>query len=125
MLKEDGGPSLAERMRGIPWYGADNSRVPGWDQLRARLIGIDDKPALYVFSTCINLIRTLPALQHDTHKPEDLDSSGEDHAADGLRYGLMSRPWVAPAPAKDKPYDSWEATFKRQRDDDADNWKIA
>jgi Terminase large subunit, T4likevirus-type, N-terminal len=125
MLKEDGGPSLAERMRGIPWYGADNSRVPGWDQLRARLIGIDDKPALYVFSACINLIRTLPALQHDTHKPEDLDSSGEDHAADGLRYGLMSRPWVAPAPAKDAPYDSWEATFKRQRDEGGDSWKVA
>jgi hypothetical protein len=125
MLKEDGGPSLAERMRGIPWYGADNSRVPGWDQLRARLIGIDDKPALYIFSTCINLIRTLPALQHDTHKPEDCDSNMEDHAPDALRYGGMSRPWVAPAPAKDKPYDSWEATFKRQRDEGGDSWKVS
>jgi hypothetical protein len=79
MMKEDGGPSMAERMRGIPWYGADNSRVSGWDQVRSRLIGIDGKPALYIFSTCTNLIRTLPALQHDTHKPEDLDSDGEDH----------------------------------------------
>lgn len=78
-LREDGGPSIAERMRPIPWYGADNSRVAGWDQIRSRLVGMDEKPMLYVFATCLNLIRTLPALQHDERKPEDLDSDGEDH----------------------------------------------
>ena len=49
---------------------------------------------LFIFSTCTNLVRTLPALQHDESNLEDLDSDGEDHAADALRYGLMSRPWV-------------------------------
>ena len=35
---------------------------------------------LYVFSTCTHLIRTLPALQHDPDRPEDVDTDGEDHA---------------------------------------------
>jgi hypothetical protein len=92
---EDGGPSMASRMReaaGLTWGAADNKRIPGWDQVRRRLVGEDDKPFLYVFSTCIHLIRTLPALQHDEHKPEDLDTKAEDHAADALRYGCMHNP---------------------------------
>ena len=47
------------------------------------------------------LIRTLPALQHDKDKPEDLDTEGEDHLGDALRYGCMSRPWTQSKP-KDK-----------------------
>ena len=89
---EDGGPSMASRMSraaGLSWGAADNKRVSGWDQVRRRLIGEDGKPLLYVFSTCIHLIRTLPALQHDEHNPEDLDTKAEDHAADALRYGCM------------------------------------
>lgn len=125
MMKEDGGPSMAERMRGIPWTGADNSRIAGWDQVRSRLIGMDGKPALYVFSTCTNLIRTLPALQHDTLKPEDLDSDGEDHAADTLRYLCMGRPWKAPLPSPAKPKDSWARAFAGGRDDSGSDWKIA
>ena len=42
-----------------------------------------------MFETCANLIRTLPALIYDDHKVEDVDTDGEDHAADALRYGLM------------------------------------
>lgn len=51
-------------------------------------------PMWYCFKTCVALIRTLPALQHDIKKPEDCDTDGEDHAPDALRYGLMSRPWT-------------------------------
>src|SRR5262249_38890035 len=101
----DGGPSIAERMaratEGAVWFRkADNRRVGirgamgGWDQLRARLKGTDGRPMLYVFSTCKDLIRTLPALQHDPNRPEDLDTEGEDHAADALRYACMSRPYI-------------------------------
>ena len=31
-------------------------------------------------------------LQYDEHKPEDLDTDGEDHVADEVRYFCMSRP---------------------------------
>ena len=47
-------------------------------------------PKLKVFSTCTNLIRTIPDLIHDELKPEDLDTDGEDHAADELRYLLQT-----------------------------------
>jgi hypothetical protein len=98
----DGGPSIAERMarRGVYFRRADNARVPargalgGWDQLRARLVGEGGRPGIYVFSTCADTIRTLPALQHDAGRPEDVDSDGEDHAADEVRYACMSRPFV-------------------------------
>lgn len=57
-------------------------------------------PMWYCFKTCVHLIRTLPALQHDMDNPEDCDTDGEDHAPDALRYGLMSRPWTRPRPQK-------------------------
>lgn len=99
----DGGPSIAERMAkaGAVFTPADNKRVTargamgGWDQMRARLRGNDDGHAmLFFFETCIHSIRTIPALQHDQDKPEDLDTDGEDHAADETRYACMSRPWL-------------------------------
>jgi hypothetical protein len=104
MFKMDGGPSIAERMIKSKLVGlrpADNTRVGlrgamgGWDQLRSRLKGnADGEPMLFVFSTCADFIRTVPALQHDPDRPEDVDTDGEDHAADEARYACMSRPWV-------------------------------
>ena len=47
---------------------------------------------MYIFKNCQAFIRTLPTLQYDSQRPEDLDSSGEDHIADETRYFLMSRP---------------------------------
>jgi hypothetical protein len=62
--------------------------------MRQRLIGTDGVPMIYTFSTCTDSIRTVPALQHDPDRPEDVDTDGEDHAADEWRYACMSRPWV-------------------------------
>ena len=98
IFTEDGGPSKAERMRdaGLMTREADNERISGWDQVRGRLVGINEIPMVYFFETCKNLIRTLPALQHDTKKTEDCNSKGDDHPCDSARYALMSRPWVKP-----------------------------
>jgi hypothetical protein len=106
-FKEDGGPSIAERMNKVliqarlrPFHAADNSRVPqrgsmgGWDQMRSRLVGQDGRPMIYCFSTCAASIRTIPALQHDPARPEDVNTESEDHAADEWRYACMSRPFV-------------------------------
>jgi hypothetical protein len=94
--KVDGGPSIAERMlkEGVIFRRADNQRINGWDQMRQRFIGEDDMPMIYTFSTCIDSIRTIPLLQHDENKPEDIDTDMEDHAADEWRYACMSRPWL-------------------------------
>lgn len=103
----DGGPSIAERT-GLSWRRADNARVArsgamgGWDQVRERLVGDSRGPQLVMFSTCTHLIRTLPALQHDPQRAEDVDTDAEDHAPDTLRYGCMSRPWVKDAPTVPK-----------------------
>lgn len=97
-----GGPSIAEQMaNNLRWRRADNKREPGWEAVRQRLVGetrvsetgVTQVPMLYIADCCEDLIRTLPALQHDETKPEDLDTDGEDHAADELRYACMSRPW--------------------------------
>ncbi|TGR83583.1 terminase [Mesorhizobium sp. M2D.F.Ca.ET.223.01.1.1] len=116
-FSQDGGPSIAERMargtdgkNGATFRPADNARVAGrgamggWDQMRGRLTGDEDgRPMLFFFETCVHTIRTIPALQHDENRPEDLDTTQEDHAADETRYACMSRPWTAKPPAKPKP----------------------
>jgi hypothetical protein len=137
MFTADGGPSIAERMQRaakIVQRRADNARVAragamgGWDQVRARLKGDGERPGLYVFSTCVHLIRTLPALQHDADKPEDVDTDGEDHAPDALRYGCMARPYVrqvvnnergrglSVGPGNEVKFDDlWQAAPERRR----------
>lgn len=110
---QNGGPSIAERMfratdKRVAWREADNKRVAGvgaiggWDQLRARLVGEEGRPMLYFFSTCVHAIRTLPMLQHDESKAEDVDSDGEDHAPDEIRYACMSRPYLQKVRVEEK-----------------------
>jgi hypothetical protein len=111
-FKEDGGPSIAERIGtssgGKVWFRhADNTRVAqrgamgGWDQMRARLVGDGDgRPMIVTFSTCVDSIRTIPFLQHDPDRPEDVMTDSEDHAGDEWRYACMSRPWV---PVREAP----------------------
>ena len=48
----------------------------------------DGLPYLIVMDNCRNLIRTVPALPYDEHKPEEIDPNSEDHAFDSLTYGL-------------------------------------
>lgn len=130
IFAEDGGPSIAERMGAaeIYWTPADNKRVArngaigGWDQLRQRMKGMDDRPMIYTFDTCVDSIRTIPMLQHDPVKPEDLDTSAEDHAADEWRYAAMSRPWTAPPITPPKRRDSWDAVFN---DSFEESWRTA
>lgn len=109
---QDGGPSIAERMarateNRVLFRKADNRRVGvrgamgGWDQMRARMVGdTEGRAMMYVFNTCKDFIRTVPMLQHDSARPEDLDTESEDHVADEARYACMSRPYTRNAPGK-------------------------
>lgn len=90
----NGGPSIAESMARCKWRRADNKRIPGWEAVRQRLVGQDGIPMMFFADSCEDTIRTLPVLQHDEDHPEDLDTDGEDHAADDIRYACMSRPWT-------------------------------
>lgn len=70
-----------------------NDRLPGWMQVHYRLaFDGNGYPRMYVFEGCKAFIRTIPLLMYDDHKPEDLDTDGEDHVADEVRYMCMARP---------------------------------
>ena len=127
-FKVDGGPSIGERInrklvgaRIASFRAADNTRVSmkdgktkrgpmnGWDQMRARMVGVDGTPMVYVFNTCIDSIRTIPVLQHDPVRAEDLDTESEDHCADDWRYACSSRPWTRFVKEPEKPVDAYQA----------------
>lgn len=83
---------------GIIFTPANNDRLAGKNAIHEALKPqADGIPRLQVFSNLINLIRTLPALPYDLHRPEDVDTRAEDHLYDDLRYGLINeRPSVMP-----------------------------
>lgn len=89
------GESIAYKLieYGIMVTKADNSRVSGWAAVRDLMYwDKNTEPKLVFFNTCRNAIRTLPGLIYDDRKVEDLDTTGEDHIADALRYAIMSNP---------------------------------
>lgn len=76
--------------RDIVMQKANNARVPGWQKCREYLrLAPDGKPWVQFSPSCENSIRTIPMMIHDEVKPEDLDTDGEDHAADAFRYGAV------------------------------------
>lgn len=89
------GESVAETAAryGIYFTPGDNKRVPGW-MMCHYYMAFDEfgQSMMYVFSNCKAFIRTIPALQYDENKVEDLDTDAEDHVADEFRYFVMSRP---------------------------------
>lgn len=109
-------PSIWDGSRGIAiieeaekqhlWFEEGiNDRIAGWMQMHHRLAWDEHgKAMLYIFNTCKDAIRTIPLMMFDEHKPEDLDSSLEDHIADDMRYFCMMRP-IAPRKIepKEKP----------------------
>lgn len=88
---------------GVYFSPGVNQRIPGWMQVHYRLaFDQEGYPRMYVFQGCAAFIRTIPLLTFDRHRPEDLDTEGEDHVADEVRYMCMARPIrpvQPPAPA--------------------------
>jgi len=93
------GTSIARNMSTfkLRWtraYKGSGSRVAGATLMRQMLkaaIKQNEAPRLYFFDTAVHHIRTLPLLQRDNIKPEDVDSSQEDHVYDSCRYGLTRK----------------------------------
>ncbi len=99
--------ALMERER-VYFEKGDHARIDGKMQVHHRL-AFDGRgvPMLYVFSTCKHFIRTVPSLVYDEKDVEDVDTQGEDHIYDELRYVCMKNP-IAPPPRSfpaGKPYD--------------------
>jgi hypothetical protein len=85
----------AMNARGCRWVPVDKgkgSRVQRVQHLH-RLLAPNENdprgmPGVRFFRRCENAIRTIPTLPRDKHKIEDVDSEAEDHAFDGVTYGL-------------------------------------
>lgn len=100
-FQDRGGKTIAETFRdcGVRLTLADCSRIPGWSQLRSRLIGkyVDSNdprptPMLFIASSCKYLREYLPALPRHNTKPEDATEHGETtHVCDSARMGCMAR----------------------------------
>lgn len=99
------GESGAETMQAVfkdftTLVKADNSRVTGWGRMRIMMEPKKDQFGMMSSRMtwapeCKHSVRTIPAMIHDDRIPEDMDSDGEDHAADESRYAVMSRPVTA------------------------------
>jgi hypothetical protein len=101
MWRADSGISQAERAvkAGVIFRKADNQRELGWQEMYRRI----KDGYLYVFDTCHEFIRTIPSIESDEKRPEDITQTnrgGEDHIADETRYACMSRPMLRRKPKK-------------------------
>ncbi len=106
--------------KGIGLRRAQNDRVQGWYDLGEWLRPTPDEQgrpasALRIFSSCVNLIRTLPALQCDAQNPNDVSRQPHEltHAPDALRYFVAGRPlpWIGPDEGADGDFDGQTDRF--------------
>ena len=101
IFEESRGESIATVMarEGVYFGKADNTRLAGKMQMHYRLhFDKNGRAKFYVFNTCREFIRTVPALVYDEKHVEDVDTKGEDHIYDECRYVLMENPLSPPQP---------------------------
>ena len=100
--KQSDGSTVASQYAklGIALKPANMERVNGWAEILQRLGDVDGgvAPRLFIHKRCGRLIETLPALQHDPNRPEDVlkvdadeDGVGGDDTADALRYLVATK----------------------------------
>ena len=83
---------------GIYLRPANTDRINGWARILS-LLGDTDRgiePKLKISRNCVRLLETLPILEHDPSRPEDVkkvdtdeNGTGGDDAGDCARYGVM------------------------------------
>jgi phage terminase large subunit len=82
---------------GIMLTKANNDQRSKISKTHSSLAPIHDKgPAVQVFDTCPDLIRTMPAIMYDPKNSETILDGQEDHAWDAYAYGLTN--WTPPQP---------------------------
>ena len=89
MFRQEWGIGFSKPVKG--------SRVGGWATIKGLLNNVTEnngQPGLLISERCQYLWQTLPHLQRDPRRLEDLDSKGFDHGADALRYFINSEPRV-------------------------------
>jgi hypothetical protein len=99
--QSDGTTIAAQYAReGITLKPANMDRVNGWAEVLQRLgdPGCGLAPKMFIHQRCGRLVETLPAIQHDPNRPEDVlkvdadeDGVGGDDAVDCLRYLVATK----------------------------------
>lgn len=92
-------PTIAKSMadEGVKWTLSKkhlaNSRTIGLQLIRDALKAVNDGegPGLYFTSNCVSIISHLPVLERDKKNPEDVDTTGDDHDYDSLRYKMLEK----------------------------------
>jgi len=100
--KQSDGSTVAQAYAkcGIKFMCANTDRVNGWAEILRRFgdtsAGI--RPSLFIHQRCARLIESIPNLQHDPNRPEDVlkvdcdeDGLGGDDFADAFRYLVQSK----------------------------------
>lgn len=119
---EQPGPSGGEQLadlfdrRGWSLVRGNHERLAGWQQCRKLLQTVPApdgrvQSRFRAFTTCTNFLRTIPSLVHDEIKVEDLDTDGEDHAADAWRYACHTKAEYDKVEERDLAYESAIATL--------------
>jgi hypothetical protein len=101
--RQSNGLTIAQQYAslGLSLRPANTDRINGWAAI-LKLLGDPASgivPRLFLHRRCLRLIETLPTLQHDPTRPEDVlktdpddDGLGGDDAPDALRYLVSYRP---------------------------------
>lgn len=82
------------RFHGLYLQKPTKDRISGWTKLKSLMsaarCGDPDTPGIWISECCRLVMETLPLLPRDDMRPEDVDTSANDHAADALRYLVNS-----------------------------------
>jgi phage terminase large subunit len=105
-IKQGTGPTIAQmyETEGLRLRRANKDRIAGWMRMRQYLRprDVDGKPGLVVFESCRDMVHEFVNAVTDERRTDDLDTEGEDHLLDALRYALMSRKQYERPPATDE-----------------------
>lgn len=90
------------RENGLSLLKGNRNREAGWLAIKELLTVKNGESRLKIFSTCVDLIECLPALQRDAKKPTDCMTEPHDitHLPDALRYFCLQ--YTTPAKEEDK-----------------------
>ncbi|KKK84577.1 hypothetical protein LCGC14_2781970, partial [marine sediment metagenome] len=86
-----------EELKGIrpSFKRGSRNRIARWAAMENWMrVAIDGLPYWMITKDCPNLIRTIPMMEPDPNKMEDLNTDLEDHAVDDVSYFLPSIKWV-------------------------------
>ena len=100
--KQSDGTTVAAQYarQGITLRCANTDRINGWAEILQRFGDVDAgiRPTLFIHRRCARLLESLPSLQHDPNRPEDVlkvdadeDGVGGDDAADAFRYLVATK----------------------------------